>query len=107
TCALPILSYLKLFHFDKIKIDGQFVRDLLVDEGDAAIARATVAMAHAFGAQVVAEGVETRAQAEQLKAYGCDLLQGYLFARPLEASAFEALLRAQPDEQRLCSGMHH
>ena len=101
------LSYLKLFHFDKIKIDGQFVRDLLVDEGDAAIARATVAMAHAFEAQVVAEGVETQAQAEQLKAYGCDLLQGYLYARPLEASSFEALLRAQTDERRLCSGMHH
>lgn len=89
------LSYLKLFHFDKIKIDREFVRDLLSDEGDAAIAKATVAMAHAFEAQVVAEGVETQAQADQLKRYGCDLLQGYLFAQPLEASAFEQLLQAQ------------
>lgn len=101
------LSYLKLFHFDKIKIDREFVRDLLSDEGDAAIAKATVAMAHAFDAQVVAEGVETAAQAEQLKEYGCDLLQGYLFARPLEANAFEALLRAQAGDWCPVSATHH
>lgn len=76
------LSYLKIFRFDKIKIDCQFVRDMMEDAGDAAIAHATVAMAHAFDARVVAEGVETRAQADELLACGCDQLQGYLFARP-------------------------
>lgn len=90
------LSYLKLFRFDKVKIDHQFVQDVLTDPGDAAIVEATVAMAHAFGAEVVAEGVETPAQAEWLRAYGTEQLQGYLFARPLDAADFEALLRNQP-----------
>ncbi|MFC4259210.1 EAL domain-containing protein [Marinobacter lacisalsi] len=87
------LSYLKIFRFDKIKIDLQFVRDMLDDAGDAAIAKATIAMAHAFQAKVVAEGVETQEQVDELIACGCDQLQGYLFARPEPADPFQQRLR--------------
>ncbi|SFR56443.1 PAS domain S-box-containing protein/diguanylate cyclase (GGDEF) domain-containing protein [Marinobacter daqiaonensis] len=89
------LSYLKIFRFDKIKIDCQFVRDMLEDAGDAAIARATIAMAHAFDAKVVGEGVETPRQAEELARYGCDQLQGYLFDKPLPEPEFSQRLPGQ------------
>lgn len=87
------LSALKLFRFDKVKIDRQFVCDLLTDPGDAAIVKATIAMAHAFGAVAVAEGVETEAQADILRHYGCDQLQGYLFGLPVDAAEFQLLLQ--------------
>lgn len=89
------LSYLKLFRFDKVKIDREFVRDVLTDPGDAAIAEAIAAMARAFHAAVVAEGVETQEQAVLLKGYGCNQLQGFLYGRPLPADAFQALLQEQ------------
>lgn len=89
------LSYLKLFRFDKIKIDRQFVHDMLTDRGDVAIVRATIAMAHAFGATAVAEGVESQAQADLLRQYGCHQLQGYLYGRAVRAAEFEKLLHAR------------
>lgn len=89
------LSYLKLFRFDKVKIDRQFVRDILSDQGDAAIVKATIAMAHAFGATAVAEGVESPAQVEMLRQYGCDQLQGYFYSRPMAADAFRRRYRSQ------------
>jgi diguanylate cyclase (GGDEF)-like protein/PAS domain S-box-containing protein len=87
------LSFLKLFRFDKVKIDREFVRDMLTDQGDAAIVKATIAMAHAFGATVVGEGVETEAQAEALRHCGCDQLQGYLFGKPMDATKLQELLQ--------------
>src|SRR5690554_3587038 len=88
------LSFLKLFRFDKVKIDREFVRDMLTDRGDAAIVKATVAMAHAFGATAVGEGVETGTQADVLLRCGCDLLQGYFFAKPMSAHDLERFLQS-------------
>ncbi|HJU99596.1 MAG TPA: EAL domain-containing protein [Burkholderiaceae bacterium] len=92
------LSYLKLFEIDRIKIDRGFVKDIESDPNDAVIVAATIALAHSLGLSVVAEGVETAAQRDFLRAKQCEEGQGYLFARPMPAAQFEALLQA-PVEQ--------
>jgi diguanylate cyclase (GGDEF)-like protein/PAS domain S-box-containing protein len=77
------LSYLKRFDIDTLKIDRSFVSELPHDTEDNAIATAIVAMGHSLHMKVVAEGVETEAQAEFLGWLGCDEIQGYLLSRPL------------------------
>jgi diguanylate cyclase (GGDEF)-like protein/PAS domain S-box-containing protein len=87
------LSYLKLFEIDRIKIDRGFVKDIESDPNDAVIVAATIALAHSLGLEVIAEGVETEAQRDFLRAKQCDEAQGYLFARPMPVAQFEAMVR--------------
>lgn len=89
------LAYLNHFALDKLKIDRSFVRRLGRDPGADAITRAIVAMAHELGLRVVAEGVETPAQAQRLREYGCDIFQGYLYGRPVDAGSVERMLMHQ------------
>jgi len=89
------LSYLTRFPLARIKIDRSFVAKITDDTGDAAIVRSLIAMAHNLGLEVIAEGVETRAQAEFLVKEQCQEAQGFLFGRPLPAAEFEALLRGR------------
>ncbi|MBA3659748.1 MAG: EAL domain-containing protein [Gemmatimonadales bacterium] len=87
-------AYLKHFPLDTLKIDRTFVRDIASDPDDAAITTAIIAMGHALGLRVTAEGVETEAHVALLQAQGCDELQGYHFGRPMEARAFADFLAA-------------
>ena len=86
------LSHLKRLPLDKIKIDQSFVRDLPEDTDDAAIANAINAMARSLGFSVIAEGVETDAQATFLKLMGCEEAQGYLYSKPVTTAEFSKLL---------------
>ncbi len=83
------LSYLKRLPLDQLKIDQSFIRDILVDPDDAAIAKMIVVLAESLGLVVIAEGVETTAQRDLLALQGCPTCQGYLFSRPLPVEAFE------------------
>jgi EAL domain-containing protein (putative c-di-GMP-specific phosphodiesterase class I) len=79
------LSYLKDFPIDRLKIDQSFIRDLPRNRENRAIVRTVIAMAKNLGLGVIAEGVETQAQLEFLRAEGCDEIQGYLLSRPIPA----------------------
>ena len=76
------LAYMSRLPFDCLKVDQSFVRRLLDSPQDAAIVTAVLSMAEGFGVRVVAEGVETEAQAQRLRAMGCTAAQGYYFGRP-------------------------
>jgi diguanylate cyclase (GGDEF)-like protein/PAS domain S-box-containing protein len=82
------LSYLKRLPLDQLKIDKSFVRDVLTDPNDAAIARTILGLGHTLGLDVIAEGVETQNQRDFLALHGCRTYQGYLFGRPVSAEQF-------------------
>ena len=88
------LAYLKRFPFDVLKIDRAFVKDVLTNVHDAAIASVIVTLGKVMGMSVVAEGMEQVEQANFLLSCGCRLMQGFLFARPVPADAFARILRA-------------
>jgi len=83
------LSYLKRFAVDKLKIDQSFVRDILEDHEDAAIVKTIIQMAKNLNLKTIAEGVENAQVLSVINAYGCDEVQGYHFAKPMESSEFE------------------
>jgi diguanylate cyclase (GGDEF)-like protein len=94
------LSYLKAFPIRALKIDRSFVRDITADESSRAIAGAVISLAHSLDLTVIAEGVETGAQLAVLQGLDCDLAQGYLFGRPMEADAFQRHLEEQAAPRR-------
>ena len=87
------LAYLKRFPIDKLKIDIAFVRDITTNPDDAAIALAIISMAHSLHMQVVAEGVESRAQMAYLRRNRCDDIQGFHFSRALPPADLAQLVR--------------
>ncbi|MGR0188355.1 putative bifunctional diguanylate cyclase/phosphodiesterase [Azospirillum aestuarii] len=89
------LSYVQQLPVSKLKIDRAFMADIPDNLKNGALVRAAVGMAHGLGLVTVAEGVETEEQRDFLVSVGCDLLQGYLFGRPVGPDAFAAMIRAQ------------
>ena len=87
------LSYLKRLPLDRLKIDRSFVRDVLVNRNDAAIAKTVVALAEALALNVIAEGVETAEQRNFLAGLGCHAYQGIFFSKPLPLDQFEEFAR--------------
>jgi diguanylate cyclase (GGDEF)-like protein len=90
------LSALKTFPVTRLKIDKSFIDGLLVNESDRAVANAIISLGQKLNLRVIAEGVETEAQAACLRDINCDEMQGYLFSKPLPASEIEELLRMTP-----------
>lgn len=87
------LAYLQHFHIDRLKIDQTFIRGLPKNSNDVALCNAIIQMAKSLGLKVIAEGVETEAQRQFLLDAGCDIGQGYLFAKPLPAKKLEQWLQ--------------
>jgi diguanylate cyclase (GGDEF)-like protein len=97
------LAYIKQLSVNELKIDRAFVAGMEADQRNAAIVRSTIELGHNLGLTVVAEGVETDHELAELRRYGCDAAQGYLFARPMPAPALERWLsgvRDKPPGQR-------
>ncbi len=82
------LNDLKKYPISRLKIDQSFIRDIEQDKSDAALVKSIIAMAHGLDMRVVAEGVETEGQKTFLLNHHCDVLQGYLFSKPLSHAAF-------------------
>jgi EAL domain-containing protein (putative c-di-GMP-specific phosphodiesterase class I) len=89
------LAYLKRLPLDQLKIDQSFLRNILTDANDAAIAKMVISLAESMGLGVIAEGVEIQAQADFLAAHACHAYQGYLFSRPVPLKDFEILVLKQ------------
>jgi diguanylate cyclase (GGDEF)-like protein/PAS domain S-box-containing protein len=87
------LAYLRRFPIDRLKIDRSFIKDIVDEPDDAAIAQAIIAMAHSLRLSVVAEGVESEAQLRLLRQWQCGMYQGFLSSHPLPGTALTALLR--------------
>jgi len=87
------LTYLKRLPLDQLKIDQSFVKDILIESNDAAIAKMVLALAESLGLKVIAEGVEIEAQRDVLARLGCHAYQGFLFSHPLPVDEFEAFVR--------------
>lgn len=90
------LAYLKHFPFNTLKIDRAFIQDLLTDPADEAIIGAVLVLGRGFNLKVVAEGVETEAQARRLRSLGCEEMQGFWFSRPIPFEEMTNFLQSAP-----------
>ncbi|WP_226343940.1 putative bifunctional diguanylate cyclase/phosphodiesterase [Agilicoccus flavus] len=101
------LSYLRELPVDELKLDRSFISPMTQDPRAASIVRATIDLAHSLSMRIVAEGVEDQAAAAQLTGYGCDVAQGYHYARPQPACELRQWLdrTARPDETPARAGL--
>lgn len=89
------LSYLKTLQISTLKIDREFIKDILTDRDDRTIVTAIIAMGHALGYTIIAEGAETLAEVELLKYLACDIVQGYYYSKPLPQKKLLEFIDAQ------------
>ena len=89
------LNALKDLRIDKLKLDMKFVADDETSERGKIILSSIVAMTQKLGIRVIAEGVETKEQADMLRSFGCHQMQGYYFSRPMPETEYEALLKSK------------
>lgn len=95
------LAYLKRFPINTLKIDKAFIDDIATSAEDRHMAQAIITIAHNLGLKVVAEGVEHEDQLSILRRYKCEMLQGYLYSKPLNAAKFECLLKENNELQKV------
>lgn len=95
------LARLQRLQVHKLKIDMSFVRDMTTNSGNASIVKSIIALGHGLGLEVIAEGVETAAHADRLRALRCDAAQGYWFSRPLVAADVSAFIADHQDSRTL------
>jgi diguanylate cyclase (GGDEF)-like protein len=93
------MSYLRRFPIDKLKIDKEFISEIISRSEDASIVRAIISLAHSLKLKVVAEGVESTEQLEFLKTLGCDQYQGFHYSKALPVSEFETLVRSKREDE--------
>ena len=98
------LSVLSKLPIDELKIDKEFVRDILTDDQDWLLIQSLISLSQSLGIPVLAEGVESGEQASMLAQHGCDLFQGYYFAKPMDKAALVDFLSASPGLQGLPFG---
>jgi EAL domain-containing protein (putative c-di-GMP-specific phosphodiesterase class I) len=100
------LSYLRKLPVGSVKIDQSFVRELMIDENQAVIVRATIDLGRNLGLRVIAEGVENRSVLDRLASWGCDQAQGYFISKPLSDQGLTNFLTerslASTNSQQLC-----
>ena len=94
------LNYLKSFPLNNLKVDQSFVRSMPTSPQDAAIAQTIISLGHKMDMQVIAEGVETQTHLDQLASYSCDVIQGFMFARPMPVEQLDKWMQ-QWDERPL------
>ena len=97
------LAYLKRFPLNTLKIDKAFIDDIAKSSVDRHMAAAIINIAHNLGLKVVAEGVEEESQLTILRRYECEMLQGFLYSKPINAERFEQLLRENQKLHNLIS----
>ncbi len=101
------LAYLRDLPVDELKIDRVFITDVDIDPSNHKIVQSTIELAHGLGLEVVAEGVERPGEYQALQQLGCDLIQGYLFARPLACDLLDRWLVEHRAAHAVTSPMHH
>jgi EAL domain-containing protein (putative c-di-GMP-specific phosphodiesterase class I) len=90
------LNYLRRFPVDSLKIDRSFIADVVSDPSGSSVVTSVISIAHNLGLSAIAEGVETSDQLDFLVDNGCDMLQGYIFSKPMPADEYAELLRRDP-----------
>jgi EAL domain-containing protein (putative c-di-GMP-specific phosphodiesterase class I) len=90
------LSHLARMPVHEVKIDSSFVRGLESDQEFSTVVKSAIDMGHGLGLRVVAEGIESEAAASLLREFGCDIAQGYLYARPMSRDALQLWLEGKP-----------
>jgi EAL domain-containing protein (putative c-di-GMP-specific phosphodiesterase class I) len=98
------MAYLKRLPVDELKVDRSFVLNMTASDNDAILVRSAIDLGHNLGLTVVAEGVETDEHVQALRRLGCDIAQGYHFARPMPPDDVVAWLRASGREARVAVG---
>jgi diguanylate cyclase (GGDEF)-like protein len=89
------LGYLRQFPVDKLKIEASFVKEIVTNMSDSALTKGIIHLGHDLGLKILAEAVEHKEQLDLLKSFGCDMVQGYYFSRPLTTKAFEKYVKEQ------------